>query len=79
MSKYMSMKITLRHLEAFRAVMVRRAVTGAAEMLGVTQPVVTRLIADLEQRIAIALFTRDKGRLAQRQRPHCFLPTSISR
>lgn len=60
----MSMKITLRHLEAFRAVMVRRTVTGAAEMLGVTQPVVTRLIADLEQRIAIALFTRDKGRLA---------------
>ena len=50
----MSMKITLRHLEAFRAVMVRRTVTGAAEMLGVTQPVVTRLIADLEQALALA-------------------------
>ena len=60
----MHKRITLRHLEAFRAIMVRRTVTGAAEMLGVTQPVVTRLIADLEQRIAIALFTRDKGRLA---------------
>lgn len=59
----MDKRITLRHLEAFRAIMVRRTVTGAAEMLGVTQPVVTRLIADLEERIAIALFTRDKGRL----------------
>lgn len=59
----MDKKITLRHLEAFRAVMVRKTVTGAAEMLDVTQPVVTRLIADLEQRIAIALFSRDKGRL----------------
>jgi DNA-binding transcriptional LysR family regulator len=59
----MDKRITLRHLEAFRAIMVRRTVTGAAEMLGVTQPVVTRLIADLEERIAIALFTRDRGRL----------------
>jgi DNA-binding transcriptional LysR family regulator len=59
----MDQRITLRHLEAFRAVMVRRTVTGAAEMLEVTQPVVTRLIADLEERIAIPLFERKKGRL----------------
>jgi DNA-binding transcriptional LysR family regulator len=59
----MNKRITLRHLEAFRSVMVRRSVTGAAEMLEVTQPVVTRLIADLEERIAIPLFTRAKGRL----------------
>jgi DNA-binding transcriptional LysR family regulator len=55
--------ITLRHLEAFRAVMVRRTVTAAAEMLSITQPVVTRLIADLEERIGIPLFKRAKGRL----------------
>jgi DNA-binding transcriptional LysR family regulator len=60
----MDKRITLRHLEAFRAVMVRRTVTGAAEMLEVTQPVVTRLIADLEERIAIPLFKRANGRLA---------------
>lgn len=59
----MDNRITLRHLEAFRAIMVRRTVTGAAEMLEVTQPVVTRLIADLEERIAISLFQRVKGRL----------------
>lgn len=44
--------------------MVRRTVTGAAEMLEITQPVVTRLIADLEERIAVPLFKREKGRLA---------------
>lgn len=59
----MDKRITLRHLEAFRAIMVRHTVTGAAQMLQVTQPVVTRLIADLEQRIAIPLFVRTHGRL----------------
>ncbi|QEI07173.1 LysR family transcriptional regulator [Pigmentiphaga aceris] len=59
----MENRITLRHLEAFRAIMVRRTVTGAAEMLDVTQPVVTRLIAEFEERIAIPLFERTKGRL----------------
>lgn len=57
-------KVTLRHLEAFRALMMRRTVTGAAEMLGVTQPVVTRLIAELEKRMSIALFDRARGRLS---------------
>ncbi|MDM0032454.1 LysR substrate-binding domain-containing protein [Variovorax sp. J22P271] len=60
----MDKRITLRHLEAFRAIMVRRTVTGAAQMLEVTQPVVTRLIADLEERIAMPLFKRANGRLA---------------
>ncbi len=59
----MENRITLRHLEAFRAIMVRKTVTGAADMLEVTQPVVTRLLSDLEERIAIPLFTRTKGRL----------------
>ena len=59
----MDNRITLRHLEAFRAMMLRRTVTGAAEMLGVTQPVVTRLLADLEERIDIPLFKRVRGRL----------------
>ena len=43
--------------------MVRKSVTGAAEMLEVTQPVVTRLVADLEERIGLTLFSREKGRL----------------
>ena len=59
----MDRKITLRHLEAFRAVMLRRSVTAAAQSLGVTQPVVTRLIVEFEKRIGIVLFERVRSRL----------------
>lgn len=59
----MDKRITLRHLEAFRAVMLRRSVTAAAESLQVTQPVVTRLLAEFEARIDIRLFDRVKSRL----------------
>ena len=59
----MDRKITLRHLEAFRAVMLRRSVTAAAQSLGVTQPVVTRLIVEFEKRVGIVLFERIRGRL----------------
>lgn len=59
----MDKKITLRHLEAFRAIMVRKTVTGAADKLGVSQPVVTNLLAELEKRIGIELFQRIKGKL----------------
>src|SRR5690606_32731373 len=61
--KFMKQRITLRHLESFRAIIVCKTVTNAAEMLHVSQPVVTRLIADLEERIGIQLFERRKGRL----------------
>lgn len=59
----MDKKITLRHLEAFRALMLRRSVTAAAQSLEVTQPVVTRLIAEFEARIGMPLFERVKSRL----------------
>lgn len=48
-------KSQVRRREAFRAILVSKAVTGVAEMLGVTQPVVTHRVADHKQRIAIAL------------------------
>ncbi|MBV6274221.1 LysR family transcriptional regulator [Alcaligenaceae bacterium CGII-47] len=59
----MNNRITLRHLEAFRAVMLNKTVTSAAIAMHVSQPVVTRLVADFEQRTGIPLFERQRGRL----------------
>ena len=53
----------LRQLEAFRAIMLCQTVTRAAEMLFISQPAVTRLLADLEESIGFALFERTRGRL----------------
>src|SRR5690348_6414912 len=53
----------LRQLEAFRAVMLCQTVTKASEMLHISQPAATRLIADLEDSIGFDLFDRKRGRL----------------
>ena len=55
--------LNLRQLEAFRAVMIGKTITHAAELLFVSQPAVTRLINDLESGIGFALFERRKKRL----------------
>jgi DNA-binding transcriptional LysR family regulator len=53
----------IRQLEAFRALVLCQTVTQAARMLYISQPAVTRLIADLEESIGFALFDRSRGRL----------------
>lgn len=55
--------MNLRQLEAFRAVILGQTVTRAAEMLHISQPAATRLIASLEEDIGFNLFDRVKGRL----------------
>ncbi|ALM86887.1 LysR family transcriptional regulator [Bordetella sp. N] len=53
--------MNMRHIEAFRAVMISGSVVGGAKLLNVTQPGVSRTIALLELRLGYALFQR-KGR-----------------
>lgn len=53
----------MRQLEAFQAVMTYETVTLASEMLHISQPAVTRLLADLESSLRFKLFDRIKGRL----------------
>jgi len=54
---------TLRQIEVFNAVMQTGSVIGAAKMLNVSQPVVSRILRHLEDQAKIPLFERSKGRL----------------
>lgn len=57
------MQFDVKLLEAFRAVMETRSMTGAAKMLGLTQPAVSAQIARLETLLGFELFDRSGGRL----------------
>ena len=50
--------MNLRQLEAFRATVETGSITAASEVLHVSQPSVSRLIADLERSVGFALFLR---------------------
>lgn len=55
--------MNFRQLEAFHAVMISGSASRAAELLQVTQPAVSRAVADLEKSVGFALFDRVRGRL----------------
>lgn len=53
----------LRQIDAFKAVIESGTVSRAAEILGVSQPAVSKLLAHLEADIGMVLFERGRGRL----------------
>ena len=55
--------MNLRQIEVFRAVMLRRSVTDAARMLGVSQPTLTKVLRHAEDQLGFRLFRREHGRL----------------
>lgn len=52
-----------RELEAFDAFMQQGGVQMAADMLGLSQPAVSRLLSSLEERVGFALFIRKRNKL----------------
>ena len=65
--------MNMRQIEAFRAVMTEGSVTQAAAALGVTQPAVSCLIANLEESMGFMLFKRHRGRFQPTGEAEIFL------
>ncbi|MCP5089268.1 MAG: LysR family transcriptional regulator [Rhodobacteraceae bacterium] len=57
------MNFKLRQLEAFRSIARTGSVTGAAAELGISQPAVSRLLADFSKTIDFRIFRRESGSL----------------
>ena len=57
------MSLGLKQIEYFRAVMETGSVSGAASLLSVSQPNVSRMLKYTESSLGLTLFERHKGRL----------------
>lgn len=60
----------LRHIEVFHAVYSCGSVTRAAEVLKVSQPSVSKVLAHAEQQLGYALFDRARGKLIPTPEAH---------
>ena len=63
----------VRHIEVFQTVMTYGTTSRAAEILGVSQPAVSKAIMSLERSIGFLLFDREKGRMVPSAEGHLFL------
>ena len=68
------MRVTLRQIEAFRAVCDTGAITAAARRLAISQPAMSRLISDFAALVGFDLFQRRNGRLVPTQEALFLLP-----
>ena len=59
-AEQVSRRLKLRHLHVLRAVVEHGSMMKAAEQLAVSQPVVSKAIADLEQTLGVRLLERGK-------------------
>ncbi len=57
------MRLNLRQIEVFRAIMISGSICGAARLLAVSQPAISRLLAYTEDRLGLRLFERVRGRV----------------
>ena len=57
------MRLNLRALDAFRAVLATGSASAAAQRLGVSQPSISRMLAKIQLDLGVDLFSREHGRL----------------
>jgi len=57
------MSLRFRQLQAFHAIVETGTVTGAAALLGISQPGISNLLSQLERETRLSLFHRSRGRL----------------
>lgn len=70
----MSTRPRLRQLEALKSVVDHGSMTRAAQSLGISQPAVSRLLADLSGELGYALLSRKNGRLVPTQEAGYIVP-----
>lgn len=58
--------MNLREIEVFQAIMQARSVSGAAQLLSISQPSVSRVLRHMEDKLRVELFAR---------KPHGLVPT----
>ena len=64
MASFLDSRIKLRHLAAFLETARQGGVAPAGAALGITQPAVSKAIAELEEILGLALFDRSRRALA---------------
>lgn len=65
--------MNLANLSAFRAVLLTGTVTAAAEIMGRSQPAVSRMLAKLEEELGVSLFERRKGLVVPTREAHLLI------
>ncbi|WP_245639616.1 LysR family transcriptional regulator [Paraburkholderia heleia] len=56
-------RMRLRHIEVFSAIMKTGSAVGAAKVLNISQPAVSKMLQHAERTLGFALFVRSKGKL----------------
>ncbi|HEX3836078.1 MAG TPA: LysR family transcriptional regulator [Steroidobacteraceae bacterium] len=57
----------LRYIELFHAILTSGSITGAAKLLDISQPAVSKALQHAENQLGIALFSRVRGRIQPTQ------------
>jgi DNA-binding transcriptional LysR family regulator len=60
----------LRHIEVFHAIMQVGTISGAAQVLHISQPAVTKVLQHCELQLGMALFERVRGKLHPKPEAH---------